>query len=196
MAGIEGHPRSAEFLALLEGRLKPKLVRHCRGVAEMLLAIGERKGLDPLRCIEAGLLHDSCKHLKKRGYLEAADHWGIAVNDIARQKPMLLHGPIAAEEARHVHGLDSEDVYEAIYWHTTGQPGLNPLGLGLYVADFCEPNRPYPEAAEARARLEADDFPAVLAFVAATKLAFIQAKDAVDPMTAAFHAWVTEGMPR
>ena len=193
---LDHHPRAAEFLALLEQRLKPKLVRHCKGVAETLLAIGHREGLDPLRCIEAGLLHDSCKHLKKKEYIEAAERWDIPVNDIARQKPMLLHGPIAAEEARAIHGLDDPDLYEAMYWHTTGKPGLNPLGLALYVADFCEPNREYPEAAEARDRLKADGLQEALVFVTAAKLAFVQAKDAVDPATAAFHQWVMDGMPR
>jgi len=193
---IDDHPRAAEFLSLLEARLKPKLVRHSRGVAESLLAIGEREGLDPLRCIEAGLLHDSSKHLKKQGYIESAERRGIPINDIARQKPMLLHGPLAAEAARHDLGLDDPDLYEAMYWHTTGKPGLNSLGLGLYVADFCEPNRPYPEAAEARERLAREGFQETLVYVAATKLAFVQAKDTVDPATAAFYAWVMEGMPR
>ena len=193
---IDDHPRAAEFLALLDSRVKPKLKRHCIGVAETLLAIGLREGLDPMRCIEAGLLHDSCKHLKKKEYLAEAERRGIPISAAARAKPMLLHGPIAAEEARHLHGIKNTDLYEAIYWHTTGTPGLNPLGLALYLADFSEPNREYPESAEARARYEANGLADALAFTAAAKLAFVLTKDAVDPATAAFHQWVMEGMPR
>lgn len=193
---VDDHPRAAEFRALLAERLKPKTVRHSLGVAETLLTIGLREGLDPLRCIEAGLLHDSCKHLKKGEYLVEAERRGIPIGAVARAKPVLLHGPIAASEVRALHGIDDPALYEAIYWHTTGKPGLNPLGLALYVADFCEPGREYPEADEARGRLDSGGFAQALRYVVAAKLGFVQLKGAVDPMSEAFHAWVMDGTPR
>lgn len=192
---LHDHPRAAEFLARLDARLKPKLKRHCIGVAETLLTISEIEGIDPERCIEAGLLHDACKHLKKDAYLAEAEKWALPISDAARQHPVLLHGPLAAEEAWHDLGLYFDDLYHALYWHTTGTPGLNRLGLALIIADFSEPNRDYPEAAKARALLHTRGFHEALRFVADTKFAFVQKKSVIDPETAAFHAWVMDGGP-
>ena len=82
--------------------------------------------------------------------LEAAESYGIAIDDLRRERPILLHGPVAAEESRRELGLGDDEVYDAIYWHTTGRAEWNPVGLALYFADFSEALRLRPEAAAAQ----------------------------------------------
>ena len=105
---------------------------------------------------------------------------------------MLLHGPVAAEEVRHDLIITSEDVYEAIAWHTTGKPGMAQLGLALYVADFSEPHRTHISSEMARDILRRDGFQAALRSVARSKLEHVRTKAHMDPMTESFHAWIEE----
>ena len=38
---------------------------------------------------------------------------------------------------------DPDEVYEAIFWHTTGKADMTTLEKILYVADYMEPNRTF-----------------------------------------------------
>lgn len=45
--------------------------------------------------------------------------------------------------ARDVYGV-SDDIYSAIFWHTTGKADMTLLEKILYIADYMEPNRAFP----------------------------------------------------
>ena len=87
-------------------------------------------------------------------------------------------------------GVADDDVYEAIFWHTTGRPNWNNVGLALYVADFSEPLRKIPEAVEARKRLQERGFAETVRYVTAQKQAYVARKFSLDPVTKAFGRWV------
>ena len=189
-------PRSArvkEYLRLLEGRIPAKTLDHCLSAAEYMITFRKQVGATVEQCEQAGLLHDLCKGMKKGEMLAAAATYGIELNETQLASPTLLHGPIAAEECRRNLGIDDEAVCEAIYWHTTGRPGLGRLGCALYFADFAEPLRSFPEALEARERLDKHGFDRALRYAAEKKLERIRLKSHVDPVTEAFHAWLQEG---
>jgi predicted HD superfamily hydrolase involved in NAD metabolism len=182
--------RAKEFVALLRNRVSDRTARHCIFAAEYMASFAARAGVAHDDAVTAGLLHDLCKGMSDAELLAAADAYGLAVNDAQRRKPQLLHGHVAAEECRRELGIGSEDVYEAIAWHSTGRPGLARLGLALYVADFAEPSRTFREAEEARRILRGSGFEAALRYVAQQKFDHIMTKPVRDPVTAAFHAWV------
>lgn len=183
-------PRADEFIALIEERLPERTVRHSISVAEMMAAIADEAGVDRAAAVTAGLLHDLYKAAKGHELLELAARYGIVVSPLQRENPMLLHGPVAAETARHMLKIEDDEVYDAIYWHTTGRPSYGHVGLALYFADFAEPLRTMPEAAEARAMLERVGFLNALKYVVARKLDHLRAKHSMDPSTEAFHAWL------
>lgn len=180
---------------LARQRLNERTYRHLLSVTDLAKSAAYAIDEDVAAAELAGLLHDLCKNMKGPELLEAAKSYGIEIPELQREHPKLLHGPVAAEEGKRVHGIDSPDVYEAVYWHTTGRPGLCRLGQVLYFADFAEPLRTYPESAEARAILERDGFAKALRFVADAKLHYVRKKAAVDPISAAFHAWLIEVLP-
>ncbi len=190
MEALKSIPRAEEFFGIIEDRLKPKTLHHVLGVTELMLRVAPELGISMEDAAAAGLLHDLCKPLKRREMIEAAEEYGIPINETQREKPALLHGPVAAEEAKRELGVQSEAVYEAIYYHTTGKPGLGIVGRALYFADFSEPNRTYPGSAEARALLSVEGFTAALLYAADAKLEVIQSKAHVDPMTQAFNGWL------
>ena len=45
--------------------------------------------------------------------------------------------------ARDVFGVDDE-IYNAIWWHTTGHAGMTLLEKIIYLADYIEPSRVFP----------------------------------------------------
>jgi len=190
MEALQSIPRAEEFFALIQDRLKPKTLHHVLGVTELMLHVAPGIGISLEDAATAGLLHDACKNMKPDQLLEAANAYAIDINESQHAKPALLHGPVAAEEAKRDLGVESEAVYEAIYWHTTGKPGLGLVGQALYFADFSEPNRTYEGSAEARAEWKTHGFEKALLYAADAKLAHIQSKANVDPTTQAFNDWL------
>src|SRR3712207_2529741 len=79
-----------------------------------------------------------------------SESWGLPVGEPERESPKLLHASVAAELARRELGIEDEEVLGAIRAHTTGQAGMGPLALALYVADKIEPGRDYPSVERLR----------------------------------------------
>ena len=64
------------------------------------------------------------------------------LDGLERTAPKLLHSKTGACMARHVFG-EPDEVYEAIFWHTTAKENMTTLEKILYVADYMEPNRSF-----------------------------------------------------
>ena len=122
-------------------RLSDKRYAHTVRVAETAERLAEIHDLDPARARLAGLLHDLARETDGDELANIAAERGIPVGDAEREKPMLLHGPVAAEIAQVELGVGDESVLEAVRVHTTGAPGMGPLSLAVFVADKIEPGR-------------------------------------------------------
>ncbi|PZN12277.1 MAG: phosphohydrolase [Bacillota bacterium] len=137
-------------------RLSPARLRHVEGVVQTAVRLARRYGEDPDRLALAGWLHDLARELGPAELLERAERYGWEPDDAERADPLLLHGPVAAAEARAVGLTDDEEVLEAVRWHTTARPGLGRVGCLLFLADKIEPGRRYPGVAELRRLAETD----------------------------------------
>ena len=126
---------------LARQRLTDKRYGHTLRVAETAERLARLHGLDPTKARLAGLLHDLSRETGGDELLRIAAETGIPVGDAEREKPMLLHGPVAAELAESDLGVSDEAVLEAVRVHTTGAPGMGPLALAVFVADKIEPGR-------------------------------------------------------
>jgi len=187
---ITESPTYQKHIDFIRERLPEKKVEHVFSVARLMQQIAPMLGLDEELCIAAGLLHDICRAVPAEELLAQAHEYDLPVSEVQAAHPMLLHGPVAAEECRRILGLEDENLYEAIYFHTTGRPFLRGLGQALYLADFSEPHRKHPEAAVAREILERDGFEKALLYAAEQKYAHVQAKKHQDPETQAFYEWL------
>ncbi len=123
------------------GRLSDKRYAHTLRVAETAERLAKLHGLDPERARLAGLLHDTAREVGKEELLRVAGEDGLPVGDFERERPILLHGPVAAELAREDLGVEDSEVLNAVRAHTTGEPGMGPLALALFVSDKIEPGR-------------------------------------------------------
>jgi predicted HD superfamily hydrolase involved in NAD metabolism len=131
-------------------RLSDKRYFHTLRVAETAERLAEIHGLDPKKARLAGLLHDAAREVGKEELLHVAEEDGLAVGDFERERPMLLHGPVAAEFSRRDLGVKDGEILDAVGAHTTGEPEMGPLALTLFVADKIEPGREGPEVENLR----------------------------------------------
>jgi predicted HD superfamily hydrolase involved in NAD metabolism len=131
-------------------RLSDKRYAHTLRVAETAEHLAMLHGLDPERARLAGLLHDTAREIGKEELLCVAEEDGLSVGDLERERPILLHGPVAAELAREDLGVEDGEILDAVRAHTTGEPGMGPLALALFVADKIEPGREQPGVEDLR----------------------------------------------
>jgi predicted HD superfamily hydrolase involved in NAD metabolism len=122
-------------------RLSDKRYAHTLRVAETIERLAKLHGLDPEGSRLAGLLHDTAREIGKEELLRVAEEDGLSVGDFERERPILLHGPVAAKLAGEDLGVKDGEILDAVRVHTTGEPGMGPLALALFVADKIEPGR-------------------------------------------------------
>ena len=122
-------------------RLSDKRYAHTLRVAETAARLARLHDLDPEKACLAALLHDAAREVSEDELLRIANEESIAMGELEHEQPILLHGPVAAKLAGRDLGVEDEEVLAAIRVHTTGEPGMGPLALGLYLADKIEPDR-------------------------------------------------------
>ena len=121
---------------------------HIRGCEEEAARLANRWGADENRMRRAAILHDCTKYFSLEEHLAVCDRYGVALDPVERATDKLLHAKSGAAIARYVFG--QEDVYDAILYHTTARAGMSLEEKILYVADYMEPNRDFPEVEELR----------------------------------------------
>jgi predicted HD superfamily hydrolase involved in NAD metabolism len=131
-------------------RLSNKRYAHTQRVAETAERLAEFHGLDSKKARLAGLLHDAAREVGKEELLRVAEEDDLAVGDFEHERPMLLHGRVAAELARRDLGVKDGEILDAVRAHTTGEPEMGPLALTLFVADKIEPDREGPGVEDLR----------------------------------------------
>ncbi len=139
--------------------LSEKRFAHTVNVAEEARRLALIWGVDPEKAYLAGLIHDIAKELsmeETQKLMEESDENLSAFDSVA------LHGFLAAYIAKTRLGVTDSEVLDAARYHTTGRVGMNMLEKIVYVADFTEPGRHYPQSAEVRKISERDIDEAVL----------------------------------
>ncbi len=129
--------------------LKHQRIPHVLGTEQEAIRLALRYGADVHKARVAALLHDCTKKLLEDGQLALCERYGIGLDDIERHALKLLHSKTGAAVARDVFGVDDE-IYTAIYWHTTGHANMTKLEKIIYLADYIEPNRAFPGLDELR----------------------------------------------
>ncbi len=123
------------------GALPLPRYEHSVRVAELSRELCGRFGMDPEAGYLAGIAHDICKPGKDRWLLSLVARDGMPLAEIERAKPALLHGRAAAVMLSSDFGVSDQSILDAVRHHTFGAPGLDGLGMILFVADKIEPGR-------------------------------------------------------
>ncbi len=131
-----------ELRACSYSMVMEKRVRHIRGTEEEAVRLARRWGADENLARRAGILHDCTKYLPGPEHIAICEQYGVPLDGLERTAPKLLHSKTGACMARHIFG-EPDEVYEAIFWHTTAKADMTTLEKILYVADYMEPNRAF-----------------------------------------------------
>lgn len=139
-----------ESKAILRTRLKNSRYEHSLGVAETAAWLAERFNVDVEQARLAGLLHDCGRMYKTEDLIAEAEKRHIAIGEIERRMPLLLHAYIGAEVAGELYGVTDSAITQAIWKHTVGGSRMTNLDKIIYFADMIEPARNYPEVGRLR----------------------------------------------
>ena len=113
---------------------------HSIGVAKKAVELAKLYNVDEEIAKKVGIAHDIAKEMTDEELLEYAKANNIEIDEIENAKPSLLHGKIGADIVAKKYGF-TEDMVNAIKWHSTGRKNMSMLEKIIYVADKTEENR-------------------------------------------------------
>ncbi len=135
---------------LIKAKLSNKRYQHSLQVADTAVKMARRYGLDEYRANLAGLLHDYARDLSEEVLLETAAKNNLIGNQVERDIPELLHGPVGAFLLKQELEIKDTELLSAISHHTLGAVGMSDLEKVIFIADMIEPGRSYNGVAELR----------------------------------------------
>ena len=165
-------------------RLPPELCDHCKRVEQIARQMAEHHGIDPEPVGVAALAHDAAKHFSSLEILLRVEEYDLDITEFDRSNAPILHGPIGAEMLRREDRLNEPSLYDAIYWHTTGNPsGGDALGHIVFLADKLDPIklRRYPWQPELRELAEQNLAAATAMFLSRNVARLLEDGKAVHP---------------
>ncbi len=134
----------------IQSMLSEKRYLHSLGVAEEAQRLAQHYGATEEKAYLAGLLHDCAKEIPAEQALTMLEKYGIAVDEIIKRTPRLLHGPLGACLSQAQFEVTDPEVLDAVRFHTTGKANMNLLTKIIYIADYIEPNRRFEGVEELR----------------------------------------------
>ena len=79
--------------------------------------------------------HDLAKNLTETELINECKKMCVDMDYDYLLVPKLLHGPVAASWLKNKFGVVDESVIEAVKYHTTGYPDMNPVTKVVFLAD-------------------------------------------------------------
>lgn len=122
--------------------LSEKRYQHSIGVMEKAIELAKKYHVDVDKAKLVGLAHDIAKEMSKEEKLRYVEVHNIVIDDIEKANVELLHGKIGANICKERYEF-SEDMQQAIIYHTTGNPDMDDLAKIILVADKTEAGRKY-----------------------------------------------------
>ncbi|MGN0777801.1 MAG: nicotinate-nucleotide adenylyltransferase [Aristaeellaceae bacterium] len=150
--GMEARlPQADRWLDMLFDALSVKRFAHTLAVADTARHLAMLHHLDAARTEIAALLHDCAKCLPLKEMQAIARDNALTEDASLLESGALLHAIAGAHLARTLYGVDDPAILAAIRSHTTGQPGMTPMDMAVYLADKIEPTRAsYPQLEKVR----------------------------------------------
>ena len=144
-----------ELRACSYSMVRAKRIPHIKGTEEEAVRLAKHWGVDETTARRAAILHDCTKYLNLEEQLDLCCRYGVELDELEQRAVKLLHSKTGACIAKYVFGED-EQVYQAIFWHTTGKADMSMLEKVIYLADYIEPTRDF-DGVEPLRRLAYED---------------------------------------
>ena len=126
----------------ISGLMDEERFRHSLGVMELAASLAGIYGVSKEKAAAAGLVHDAAKQLpetEQHLLLEKA-YADREPDEIVFNNKKLWHGPAGAVYIREIFNMDDE-IFDAVFYHTTGKENMTMLEKIIFLADCIEVNR-------------------------------------------------------
>lgn len=131
-----------DLRAVSYSMIRAKRMTHIRGTEEEAVRLARYWGADEVHARRSAILHDCTKYLELDEQLALCERYGVELDALEREAVKLLHAKTGAALAKYMFG-EPDEVFQAIFWHTTGKADMALLEKVLYVADYMEPSRDF-----------------------------------------------------
>ena len=147
-----------DVLDLLRGEIMKhisgKRLLHTYAVENEIKRLGELYGFDKDGLIKlrvSALLHDITKEMPTEKQIEFCKERGLKITEDDRKSPKLFHSLTGAHLSRELFpDIVDETVFSAILYHTSGRPNMTLPEKLLYLADYVEETRTFPDCIKLR----------------------------------------------
>ena len=141
--------KKKKAIKIVEEKLPKKRFEHSLRVAETAVKMAGIFGGDAERVEIAGILHDYAKYDELSKLYQKVTKYELD-NTLLAYNSEILHGPVGAAIMKNEFGIEDEEIYLAIYHHTTGRPHMTLSEKIIFVADYIEPGRTQPGVEDIR----------------------------------------------
>ena len=124
--------------------LSEKRFRHSEGVVKRAIEYAKSYNLDIEKVKLVAIAHDIAKEIPENEMISYAEKMGVTLDDIEKENKALIHGKVGAKICEEKYGF-TEEMTNAIKYHTTGRAGMNLLDKIIFLADKTEEGRSYEE---------------------------------------------------
>lgn len=131
-----------EIEKIVKETLSEKRYNHSVGVAKRAVELAKIYGEDEEKAKMIGIVHDIAKQMPKEEALLYAKENGIVFDEIEEKEPSLWHSKLGADIAKKKFGF-TEEMAQAILYHTTGNVNMKIMDKIIYLADKTEEGRNY-----------------------------------------------------
>lgn len=154
---------------------------HSVGVMRKAEELAKKYHVDVEKAKLVGLAHDIAKEMSKKEKLEYVKKHQITIDKIEKVNVGLLHAKIGADICRRKYGF-SQDMQDAIIYHTTGAPNMDMLAKILLVADKTEDGRKYQDLEKAKQLADIDLDKAIIYIIDISIQKTIQRGSLIHPL--------------
>ncbi len=134
---------------IASSHLSEKRMFHSECVARCAVELAVRNGADPEKAEIAGLLHDIMKEEPDDVLLKWINGFDIMQDDYFSACKPIWHSFAGAAYACKVFSL-TDDICDAIYYHTCGKAHMSPLEECIFLADYISDDRTFPGSQQVR----------------------------------------------
>lgn len=181
-----------ELLQAVKKSVKAKRYQHILGVEQTALKLAAVNGVDLEQASVAALVHDYTKNRSDDEFKQAIKKYQLD-DDLLNWSNFIWHGVVGAEIIKTELKITDQVILNAVRRHTVGAKIMTPLDKVIYVADFIEPGRDFPDVEVARAVAKGSLDQAVAFETKHTLTYLINGSQIIYPgAMAAYNQWVVK----
>ena len=122
--------------------LSEKRFKHSEGVVERALEYAEIYNVDKEKVKLVAIAHDIAKEFSEEENQKYINDYNIELDEAERFNKNLIHAKIGAYICKNKYQF-TDDMVQAVRYHTTGKENMSMLEKVIYLADATEKNRNY-----------------------------------------------------